>query len=150
MLSELHWENILLHIANMVILFVIVRFLVYKPMRKFMDARSGRIAASLEEAKQAHEEADALREQSQGIMAEAEEKARALSLEITGTANEAARAMTENARAESRAMVEKAREEIREEHDRAMADLQGEVVDLAAEMAAQLLRQSPGEGGDAP
>ena len=145
MLSELHWENILLHIANMVILFVIVRFLVYKPMRRFMDARSGRIAASLEEAKQAHEEAEALREQSQGIMAEAEEKARALSLEITGAANESASAITESARAESRAILEKARAEIKEEHDGMIAGLQGEVVDLAAAMAEQIL-----QGGDAP
>jgi len=150
MLSELHWENIVLHIANMVILFVIVRFLVYKPMRRFMDARSQRIAASLEEARQAHEEAEALREQSQGMLARAEEDARARSMEITGAANESARAMTESAKDERRAILEKARAEIQEEHDRAMAGLRGEVVDLAAEMAAQLLRQSPGEGGDAP
>ena len=148
MLSNLHLENIIYHIINAVIFFVIVRFLVYKPLRRFMDARSERIAASIEEAQKAREETEALREQSQGMIAEAEEKARALSLEITGAANESARAMTESARAESRALLEKARADMQEEHDRTLAGLQGEVVDLAAEMAAQILRQN--EGGDPP
>ena len=150
MLSNLHLENVIYHIINAVIFFVIVRFLVYKPLRKFMDARSERIAASLAQAEQARGDAEVLHAQSTAILAEAEEKARALSLEITGAANESARAMTESAREERRALLDKARADIQEEHDRAMAGLQGEVVDLAAEMAAQLLRQGPGEGGDAP
>jgi len=149
MLSNLHLENIVYHLINAVIFFVIVRFLVYRPLHRFMDARSERIAASIEQAEQAREEAKALRAQSATIIAEAEEEARTHALEITGAANESARAMTESARAESRAIVEKAREELREERDRAMAGLQGEVVDLAAEMAAQILRQSHAEGGDA-
>jgi len=148
MLSELHWENLPLHVVNMVILFVIVRFLVYRPLRRFMDARSERIAASLEDAKKAREEAEALRLQAQGIIAQAEASARVKALEITGAADEAARAMAESAEARGRALLEKARADIREEHDRAMAGLRDEVVDLAAEMAAQILRQN--EGGDAP
>ena len=148
MLSELHWENLPIHIVNMIILFVIVRFLVYKPLRRFMDARSERIAASLERAKRADEEAAAFHAQAGMILAEAEERARIKALEITGAADEAARATAESAEARSRALLEKARADIREEHDRAMAGLRDEVVDLAAEMAAQILRQS--EGGDAP
>ena len=145
MLSNLHMGDVILHIVNMVILFVIVRFLVYKPLRKFMNARSERIAASLEEARQAREDAEALRAQREQKIAQAEEDARARSLEITGAANEAARAMTEDAKTESRAILEKAQAEARAERDRAMAGLQGEVIDLAAEMAAQILK-----GGDAP
>ena len=145
MLENFHLEDVLLHMLNAVLLFVIVRFLVYKPARKFVQARSERIAAALEETRQAHGEAEALHAQSQTILAEAEEDARAKALEITGAANESARAMTESAKAESRALLEKAQAEIQEEHDRAMAGLQSEVVDLAAEMAAQILRQQAGE-----
>jgi len=144
-LSNLHMGDIALHIANMIILFVIVRFLVYKPMRRFMLARSERITASFDEAKRAREEAEALRAAREQKIAQAEEDARAQALEITGAANESARAMTESAREESRAILEKARAEAQAEHDRAIASLRGEVVDLAAEMAAQILK-----GGDAP
>ena len=144
MLSNLYPENVIYHIVNMIIFFVIIRFLVYKPLRKFMNTRSQRIAASLEEAEQAREDAEALRAAREQKIAQAEEDARAKALEITGAANESARAMTQGARAESQAILEKAQAEIREEHDRAIAGLRGEVVDLAAEMAAQILR----EGGE--
>ena len=149
MLSNLHWGDVLLHMVNMVILFVIVRFLVYKPMRRFMNARSERIAASIEEAKNARGETEALRAQAGALLAQAEESARVKSLEITGAANESARAMTESARAESRAILEKARAEIQSERGLALAGLQSEVIDLAAEMAAKIMQQGT-DGGDAP
>jgi len=141
MLSELHWENILLHILNMAILFVIVRFLVYRPLRRFLSARSERVAASLEEARKAREEADALHAQARGIIAGAEEEARARAMEITSAANESVKAMTETAQAQGRAITEKAKAAAQAEHDKAMAGLRTEVIDLATGMAAQILRQ---------
>ena len=142
MLSELHWENIILHIANMIILFVVVRFLVYKPLRKFMRARNERIAASLEEAKQAREEAEDLRAQMASKIAQAEEEARTRALEITGAANESAQAMAESAKAEGRAIVERAQAAAQAEHDKAMEGLRGDVIDMATEIAAQILREN--------
>jgi len=142
MLSDLHWGDILLHIANMIILFVIVRFLVYKPTRKFMQARGARIAAALDEAKQAREEAEALRKKLQSDIAAAEEEARTRALEITGAANESAQAMAESAKEEGRAIVERAQAAAQAEHDKAMEGLRGDVIDLATEIAAQILREN--------
>ena len=141
-LSNLHWGDILLHIANMIILFVIVRFLIYKPVRKFMRARGERIAAALDEAKQARGEAEDLRAQCEQKVAEAEEEARSRALEITGAANESARAMAENAKTEGRAIVERAQAAAQAEHDKAMEGLRGDVIDLATEIAAQILREN--------
>jgi len=149
MLSNLHWGDVLLHIVNMVILFVIVRFLVYRPMRRFMNARSERIAASLEEAKNAREEAGILHTQAGAIIADAESSARVKALGITNAASESARAIAESARTEGRAILENARAQAQAEHDRAMAALRNEVIDLAAEMAAKILQQGT-DGGDLP
>ena len=149
MLSNLHWGDILLHIVNMILLFVILRFLVYKPMRRFMQARSERIAAALEEAERARADAEALQAGFELKTAEAEEEARARALEITGAANESARAMTESAKAQAQGILDKARAAALEEHDRAMEDMRGEVIDLAAAMAERILRQNA-EGGNAP
>ena len=149
MLSNLHWGDILLHIVNMILLFVILRFLVYKPMRRFMQARSERIAAALEEAERAKADAEALQAGFEQKIAEAEEEARARAREITGAANESARAMTESAKAQASGILDKARAAALEEHDRAMEDMRGEVIDLAAAMAEQILRQNA-EGGNAP
>lgn len=150
MLSELHLESVILHIINMVILFLIVRFLVYKPLRKFMQARTERIAASLSEARQANEAAEGLRAQYEQRIAAAEDEARARALEITGAANASARTITENARTESRAIIETAQAAAKAEREKALAGLRGEVIDLATGMAAQILRKESGaaSGGE--
>ena len=120
MLSELHWENILLHIVNMIILFVIVRFLVYKPLHKFMQARRERMQAALDEAEQAREETELLRKECELKIAQAEEEARARALEIAGAADALAKTITESARKDSRAIIEKAHEEALAERENAL------------------------------
>ena len=74
-------RDILLHIVNTLILFVAIRLLVYKPVRKFMNARTERVQAQMDEAaareaeaKQALEDANAQREEAArlAVMAQAE------------------------------------------------------------------------------
>ena len=141
MLAYFHIEGLVLHIINTLVLFAILLFLVYKPLRKFMRAREERIAASLDRAEQARQEAEQLRASREQDVATAEEEARARALEITDAAGAAALAMAEEAKREADALLSQARASARAEHDSAMEGLRGEVVDLAAEMAARILRE---------
>ena len=135
-------QSILLHTANAVILFVILRFLVYKPVRKFMQARAQRIADSLEQAEQARAQGEQLRAEQEQRLAQAEDVARARALEITEAANTSAKAMDEAAKQDAAALLGKARAAAQAEHDKALAGLRGEVIDLATGMAEQILRQN--------
>ena len=139
--------SIIFHIVNAVILFVILRFLVYKPMRRFMQVRQQRIEDALEEARSAQAQAEQQRLANEAQAAEAQQTARETALEITAAANTAAQAMTDAAKEEAAAIVAKAKAAAQAEHDKAMEYLQGEVIDLATEMAAQLLRKNT-VGGD--
>jgi F-type H+-transporting ATPase subunit b len=47
---ELTPLDILYHVINIVILYVLLRFILYKPVRKFMAARADRIQKQLEDA----------------------------------------------------------------------------------------------------
>ena len=141
MLENFHAEDILLHMLNAVILFVIVRFLVYKPIHKFMQGRAARIEDSLEEAAQARQTADTLRATYEQKMAAAEDAARERALEITASANESVQAMTDAAKLESIALLDKARATALEERGRALSGLQDEMVDLSIGIAEQILRR---------
>jgi len=141
------WD-VVLHLINAVILFVIVRFLVYKPLRRFMNAREERIAVSLEEAERAREQLAATQADCARLLTESEEAARERAMEITGAASESARAMEARARERACAIVKNARRETREEHERAMAGLRDEMIDLAAGMAERILLESAA-GGEA-
>ena len=63
--------DLILNILNIVILFVIVRFLVYKPVKKFMDARTARVTAAAEDAGAKAKAAEELSEQLKAQLADA-------------------------------------------------------------------------------
>ena len=132
-------KDILYHIINAVILFLIVRQLIYKPVRKFMAARTERVAASLREAAEAQAKAGELKAEYERRIAAAEDNARARALEITSAANESAKSMTDTAKRESLALLDRARDMARQEHDQALAGLRDEVAELSIGIAEQIL-----------
>ncbi len=132
-------EEILLHILNMILLFLMLRQLLYKPVRKFMHARAERLQGSLAEAAEAHAQVEELKQEYERRIAAAEDTARERALEITAAANASAKSMAESAREESAALLNKARLDARREHDQALEGLHGEVADLALGIAEQVL-----------
>ncbi len=52
-------RDILLHMINVVVLFVAIRLLLYKPIRKFMNARTERVQGELDAAQAKQQAADA-------------------------------------------------------------------------------------------
>ena len=55
--------DLLLNLLNIVLLFLIVRTLAYKPIRKFMDARTARVTAEAKAAEEKAAEAEKLKEE---------------------------------------------------------------------------------------
>ncbi len=47
---NLNPSDIALHLVNIVVLYALLRLLIYKPVRKFMDARAAKVRAQLDEA----------------------------------------------------------------------------------------------------
>ncbi|MDR1465000.1 MAG: F0F1 ATP synthase subunit B [Oscillospiraceae bacterium] len=141
MLEQLHPENILLHVVNMIILYLLVWLIVYRPVRRFMQERSARIQASLDEAAQAHTQAEQLRSEYEQRISAAENTARERALEITSAANQSAKAMEDSAKQESVLLLQKARAAAEGEHNRALEHLQDEMVELSINIAEQILRR---------
>ncbi len=75
--------NILMHIINIDVLYLLLRVLLYKPIRKFLDKREQKIRTQLEDAEETSKKAQALLEQYQAQLAEAEEQAKQITQEGT-------------------------------------------------------------------
>ncbi|MEG0766823.1 MAG: ATP synthase F0 subunit B, partial [Clostridia bacterium] len=76
MLSELfNPVTILLHVLNACVLFTALYFLLYKPVRKFMKARSAGIEAQLTQAEDMRKAADAQQTESQNTLQQASKEA---------------------------------------------------------------------------
>ncbi|HHT16886.1 MAG TPA: F0F1 ATP synthase subunit B [Papillibacter sp.] len=140
-MEGLHPSDILINIVNIVILFVLLRAILFKPVSKFLRERREKIEKDLADARQNKAEAEALSEQYEKRLKEAEEEARALSRARQQEADRQAEEIISDARRQADAMVEDARARIAAEKERAVAGAQAEIALMATEIAAKILQR---------
>lgn len=155
--------DVLLMWFNLAIIILILSWLLYKPIAKFMNDRKERIRNDIENAEKSLAEAQAAKasytEKLAGIKGEREE--------ILDTARKAAgereAAIIAEANNEAGLIMERARKEIEQEREKAKDEIRSQIIQVSAMMAEQfmggnmdaatrerILDQSITELGDAP
>lgn len=133
--------EVVINIVSIAVLFVILRLLVYKPVKKFMDRRRERIAKELDDAKQKHDEAEREQQELTQTLAQKEKDALAVIREKQATAMGQADTIIQNAKEEAESILKTAREQAALEHQHALMDLKNDVAMLAVDIARQLLKR---------
>ena len=132
-------KDLIINIINIVILFVIVRGLAYKPVKKFLDARKERIANELSEASSARQTA----EEELLKYKELTEKSKAEGTEIINeaerTAKENAAEIIDMAKKNAAEITEKARETAKKERETQIIAMRGDIAELAFDISKQVL-----------
>ncbi len=131
--------DIVINIINIVVLYVLLRVILYKPISKFLHARTAGIEKQLDDAKNTAEEADALRESYQARMVSAEQAAQAVMSEKTQQANAEAAEIVQNAKAQAEQIMRDGRERAAAERGEALDALKGQITDLALALAGEVL-----------
>lgn len=138
----LGWQKILLYLINFLILFAGLFFLLYKPVKKFMDKRTKDIAAEVSSAEVIKKEAEAVRQKSLEEVNDAREEARKRVSELEEERKilleENAAALSE-ARAEADKIVSEAEKTAREERRKAVIGAKNDVADIAIMVASEIL-----------
>lgn len=133
--------SILLHVVNAAILLVALYFLLYKPVRKYMNARTAGVVKDLQdvveaqdklraEQSKAQEEIQAARKQAADVIAQSVSQAQEQAQQILEDAHGNAEQAIKRARAESEFMRRNARNEMRDE-----------VADLSVLLAGKILQR---------
>jgi F-type H+-transporting ATPase subunit b len=134
-------STFLLTLINVGILFFVLRAILFKPVTKFMEARSESIRNSVEQAEKEREDAQALRGQYQERLKKAEDEAAAL----VRAAREAAQAEADRTLAETKDAAERilanARKQIESERQAAAAMFRAEAAALVISASSRLLRR---------
>ncbi len=134
-------KDLIINIIDIVILFVIVRALAYKPVKKFLDARKARIAKELEDAASAKSEAEA----EAAKYRELNEQSRLKSSEIISEAEQAAKKSAEEivaaARLNAQEIAEKARESAESERNAGIAAMKEDITGIAFDISRQVLKR---------
>ncbi|MCR4564291.1 MAG: F0F1 ATP synthase subunit B [Clostridiales bacterium] len=131
--------DLLLNILNVILLFLITRFLVYKPVKKFMQARKDRIDAEKADAEQQMKEAEALKEEYSSLLADADEKARQTVLDGENEAKKRSAEIIGKANDEAERIRKDAEEKAEKEKGEALESMKGEVASLAVSISEKIL-----------
>lgn len=137
--------NLLFTVINLLILYVLLRKFLFKPLQQMLAKRRQAVADDFDRAKTAREAAQGLKAQYETSM----ENAKAESAKIMAEARAKAEAMAADKMAEAQreadALVAKARRQLAEER----AQTEREVRDAIADLAMQAARKAL-ESGDVP
>ena len=138
---EIHPIDFALNLINIVVLFIILRSLLIKPVRKFMADREAKFARERDDIDKSRAEADALKTQFEGSLSEAKKTADELVQERLKRAECEAQEITENARQEAHHALSKAHAQAVAERDELMQQLQEQTAVLAVDLAGHILER---------
>lgn len=139
MLLDPHLGTIIWTIVTFLVVLVVLRGTVWKPLLAALDEREKRIGDALESAEKAREEAQAALREHLEKLEEAEAEAREIVRQSRDAAERIHQEIVEKAREEAQQTVEQTRSAIEVEKRTALTQLRREVADLAVQAAGALV-----------
>lgn len=118
-------------ILNFIILFVLLRLLLYKPILKMLNARKQKIQESLEYADKVKQDAAAQQKEFEKKLAETRRETQAAAASAAQVGEKERETIIAQARDEARKLVEQARGQIEYERKQMLAELREQVVRLS-------------------
>lgn len=129
-------------IINLLVLYFILKKLLFKPVTEFIEARENKIKASLEEADNQRQEAYKLKEKYDNILKNADSEGKAIIDRAQRYADDRANKIIEDANKEAKAIIDRAKEEAELEKVKAMHDLRIEISRLVVDAASRALEKN--------
>lgn len=144
---NLDW-NILWNVVNILVLFLLLKIFLFKPVTKIMEERRKAIADSIQEAEAQKLAAAELQRQYEARLTDARLEADGIVKSAKEQASREAEKILRQARADAGAMLEDARKQTGAEREKAMRDIRGQAGGLALLAAAKLAQKNMDEEAD--
>lgn len=138
---ELYPLDIVIHIINIIVLYLLLRLILFKPVSRFLAERSARINTQLSEAEAKLNEAEALKQEYLRQLERAVEEGHDVIRDSKTKATQEAQAILSDAKSQAERLVDEAQERIAKEKDRALEQMRQEVAQLSVDIAARILKR---------
>jgi F-type H+-transporting ATPase subunit b len=126
-------------VANIIILFVLLKIFLFKPINKMKNARTQSIQKDIDDAAKAKQEAEELRQQYEGSISEAKEEANRIIMKAHDDAETERARIIQSSHEEADEIVNSASETIENERRRVLQQAQSQIADLAIEAASKIV-----------
>lgn len=129
------------HILNVVVLFLLLRAFLYKPVRKFMTEREAKFAHEREQIDQSRNEAESLKAQYQLAMTNAKIDAEKIADDRRRVAEREADELRKKAKQDAQDILTDAMHQSIVEHDGMVSELKSQTAELAVDIAEKILER---------
>ena len=133
--------SILLHVVNAAILLIALYFLLYKPVRKYMNARSEGVAKGLQDVLDAQEQLRQEQNKSRADVEAARKQAADMVAQSVSQAQEQAQQILEDAHTDAEQTIKRARTESEFLRKNARNEMRDEVASLSVMLAGKILQR---------
>lgn len=134
------WQ-ILISLLNLVIMFLILKRFLFKPVMNVMAQRRGEVDKIYGEAEKSRDEAAGMKQKYEESLSHAREEADGIVRTATQAAQRKSETILNEASASAARMKQKAEEEIRTEKAQMLQDVRGEIADIAVSIASKVVER---------
>ena len=134
------WQ-ILISLANLLILFTVMKKFLFKPVQKVMDARQGQVERIYADAEQDRSDAASMKQEYEARLATAREEADTLVRNAVTTAQRRGDAIVQEASSQASHLRQKAEEEIARDKRQMLLDVRSEISDMAVSIASKVVER---------
>jgi F-type H+-transporting ATPase subunit b len=139
---EFSIHSLIWSIINFVVFFLLLRWLLYRPVLKLLDARRDEVRDNLARAEKASREAEKSRAEYERQMAGARSEAQELLSRAQSAAEKTKDEILAQTQRQSEEMLKRAQKAIGSEKERALNELRQEVAELAVMAASKVIERT--------
>lgn len=138
---SVNFWHILISLCNLIILFLLLKKFLYKPVTKAVKKREDEIKAKYDEADRAQENADRNAALYQAKLDEADDTARQIIKDATDSANARGDKIIADANDRAGSIIRTAETQAQLEYKKARAEIKSEIVDVSTALAEKLIER---------
>lgn len=139
MFDSLNAYSFIFVALNLVILYVVLRKILFKRVTDFMENRTNAIENSIKTAEQQKAEANELKLRHEQQLREARADGEKVLAEAIAKANRVADSIIAKARKDAGSIMQQAKQDIEHEREQMLKDIHNQIVDLTIEAASKVI-----------
>lgn len=140
--DEEFFSTFAITILNLLILFWVLKKLLFKPVTNFIDNRNSKIQEAIDSANSAKEEVESMKSDYASKLKSAGDEGRKIIEEYKNKATDEYNSAMATAKNDAKLIIDDARKEIEVEKDKAIADLKKEVGDLVVTASEKVIKKN--------
>jgi len=138
---ELDFIEIGIHIVNVIILFFLLRWLLFKPVSKFLKKREDGFETRVKTVEDREKEIAAIKAEYDRLMEEAQDQAASIINKSNEMAKAHSRELIDNTKERAKDLLDRSRREIEQEKRLAKQELKTEIAEMAVSIAEKVLQR---------